>query len=34
MKDEALHGIDAATVRVFATQGGKFVLTNQTISLQ
>jgi hypothetical protein len=31
MKDEALHGIDPATVRVFATQGGKFVLTNQDV---
>ena len=32
MKDEALHGIDPTTVRVFATQGGKFVLTNQGVS--
>jgi len=32
MKDEALHGIDPTTVRVFATQGGKFVLTNQGFS--
>ena len=32
MKDEALHGIDPASVRVFATQGGKFVLTNQGVS--
>jgi 4-amino-4-deoxy-L-arabinose transferase-like glycosyltransferase len=32
MKDEALRGIDPTTVRVFATQGGKFVLTNQGVS--
>jgi 4-amino-4-deoxy-L-arabinose transferase-like glycosyltransferase len=32
MKDTALHGIDPSTVFVFATQGGKFVLTNRQVT--
>jgi 4-amino-4-deoxy-L-arabinose transferase-like glycosyltransferase len=32
MKDAALHDIDPATVFLFAQQGGKYVLTNRSVS--
>jgi hypothetical protein len=32
MKDAAMHDLDPAGVFVFATQGGKFVLTNRPVS--